>query len=57
MDRIGMSCVGGMPCGNHGYECSCPIDFRGPNCEREYTRVYSITVIVLTHRSFTGLFI
>lgn len=36
VDRIGISCAGGVPCGNHGYECSCPIDFRGPNCEREY---------------------
>ena len=35
VDRIGMSCIGGMPCGRQGYECTCPVDFRGPNCERE----------------------
>ncbi len=36
VNRIGTSCFGGMPCSNHGYECTCPVDFRGPNCERKY---------------------
>ena len=37
-----MSCVGGMPCGDHGYECTCPIDFRGSNCERMYPALCSL---------------